>query len=903
MATLLDDLDPYGAQSHAADAHDRKQSWRESTPDDAPASPITRLLDLSFLAAVTPRSPERSALIDFSVSPPPPLYPSSKPSAQPDMAPVHLLDNDSFAIESPIRSSEAGWQAEEKENRPLAKPARKRWSVMTKLREEQEQRQDRPRQSSPPVKDLSPFRAAGDASVFPSPSQLGVVDLSLIADEGASFLAVADTSETAALPRLGSRAPQAQAQTRKDENLSGDSSGGGGQSGGMSVLLRGFEGDASAITRAGETGRGDPAHLAQSSSILPTTLTSSHRRALQQSVAHFDSPPLLLNEATFSFNDPSSSRGGGGGEEVTLLNCSTASFKDYRDSPRKPRLLLSTHTEDWSLEEEEGETMSSQVGDDGGKTPRPPRRQTGRGRVSDATTASFSSDGDSFRLDRFQTSGFGTGILNQSPPTAALKPESTGTLRLELGLGLGGLDAFTFASPPREASVSPPGSPVTSELASSTRTVTAPSRSSSRASTVVDDALARSSSSETETELETETTRKPPRVPVVVQSITATPMPAAKATAMSGAERLKRRLEELRAQKQRQQAVSSSTAAAAASTRTRASTTTPAATIVPTSATPAAAAGRSFARPSLEPTTAPPTTTGRLARPRTSALPPTTAPPMQPPATPGERKESTAARLERLRSERKERETIRSATTATPGRTGGGLVRSASLIAPRDRSLASFSSGGSSDVRSGSGARFLPSSQSLADLSTIAKQPATASRRTSLLPAPAPAPTAPSRRTSLAPSSEVPRRRMSLAPESSSAPPPPAARSSRQSLAPTSRDNGLDRSLPPSSSFSSSSSRTSVASSIRRSSSLQQISEPVPGRRGSLAAAAMKPNLASLAPTQERTPFKSLQAQSTSSELAAMREAASTTSGIARAPSTRRLSRLARPSMGSLGPR
>lgn len=241
--------------------------------------------------------------------------------------------------------------------------------------------------------------------MFPSPSQLGVVDLSLIADEGASFLAVADTSETAALSRLGSRAPQAQAQTRKDENLSGDSSGGGGQSGGMSVLLRGFEGDASATTQAGETGRDDPAH---SSSILPTTLTSSHRRPLQHSVSQFDSPPLLLNEPTFSLDDPSSR---GGGEEVTLLNCSTASFKDYRDSPRKPRLLLlSTHTEDWSLEEEEGETMSSQVGDDGGKTPRPPRRQTGRGRVSDATTASSSSDGDSFRLDRFQTSGFGTGM-------------------------------------------------------------------------------------------------------------------------------------------------------------------------------------------------------------------------------------------------------------------------------------------------------------------------------------------------------------------------------------------------------------------------------------------------------------------------------------------------------------
>lgn len=458
MPTLLDDLDPYGAQSRHGDGHDRmvrcravsltggKRSsqsahlsrfiqWRESTPDDAPASPI-RLLDLSFLAAVTPRSPEPSALIDFSVSPPPPLYPSSKPSAHPDMAPVHLLD-DSFAIESPIRvgsnsNNAAGPQAEEKDNRPLARPARKRWSVMTKLREEQQQ--ELPRHSSPPVKNLSPFRAgesplfalkrttipprpetelflltpaptAGDASLFLSPSQLGVVDLSLIADEGASFLAVADTSETAALSRLNP-VPRA-----KDENLSGDSSlvsqTGGGQSGGMSVLLRGLEGDAAATATRKEhvTGHDDPG-LAQSS-ILPTTLTSSHRRALQQSVAHFESPPLLLNEATFSLDDPSSSRGG---EEVTLLNCSTASFKDYRDSPRKPRLLLSTHTEDWSLEEEEEQEKGSSRpdGEDDGKTPRPPRRRYGR--ISDATSASSSSDGDSFRLDRFQTSGFGTGM-------------------------------------------------------------------------------------------------------------------------------------------------------------------------------------------------------------------------------------------------------------------------------------------------------------------------------------------------------------------------------------------------------------------------------------------------------------------------------------------------------------
>lgn len=194
MASLLDDLDPYGSaaaqtdcievrlhgcaprpsilQSQGADrvslnppthAVRLQQSPRESTP--GPHSPV-RLLDLSFLAAVTPRSPERSALIDFSVSPPPPLYPSSQPSSRPDMAPVHLLD-ESFAVESPIRvfadtPSETGVgednQAsdQEKENRPLPRPPRKRWSVMARLRDEHK---NVPRQSLSPIKDLSPLRA------------------------------------------------------------------------------------------------------------------------------------------------------------------------------------------------------------------------------------------------------------------------------------------------------------------------------------------------------------------------------------------------------------------------------------------------------------------------------------------------------------------------------------------------------------------------------------------------------------------------------------------------------------------------------------------------------------------------------------------------------------------------
>ncbi|GAA5867751.1 hypothetical protein JCM3774_003400 [Rhodotorula dairenensis] len=710
MATLLDDLDPYGA----AALTDNSESPRESTP--GPNSPL-RLLDLSFLAAVTPRSAERSALIDFSVSPPPPLYPSSQPSTQPDMAPVHLLD-ESFAVESPIRvfhdkSSETGaagrrprteeeWERgatsaelhDEKENRPLPRPPRKRWSVMTKLRDEH---QNAPRHSLSPIKDLSPLRA-GDASVFLSPTQLGVVDLSLIADEGASFLAVADTSDT--VSRLGHVRPRDQSRQDLAGNDSSLGSGaeGDGQSGGMSVLLRDL-GDGNVEKDQVER---DPA-LAQSS-ILPPALTSSHRRALQQSVAPSS---RSLTDTTLLLDEPSRA-------EVSLLNCSTASFKDYRDSPRKAR-VLSTHAEDWSLEEEEeGDVLRESVN---GRTPRPPRKTA---RVSDAT-----SDGDSFRLDGFQTSGFDTGILNQSPPTGTLKPESTGTLRLELGLG----ELEAFASPPlKEASSSsPPTSPGT-DLASSTRTVLAASssRSSSRASTVLAEGDL----------LGDESALAPLRPASLV---------AADAKPMSGAERLKRRLEELRAQKQHGVSMGlDSTTVSSTARKPPLNGTAIAGTTASAFATPGR---RSLSRPSI---LAPTPATGRLARPRLSTLPTATSGPslskgsVPPPATPGERKESTAARLERLRSERKERETIRGggAGGATPGRAAGGLVRSASFVAPqsmRDRSVASSVAGtGTKD-----GAR-LPSSRSLADLSSYDKTPAprttTTSRRTSLLPAPAPTP-------------------------------------------------------------------------------------------------------------------------------------------------------------------
>ncbi|GAA5990600.1 hypothetical protein JCM10908_003147 [Rhodotorula pacifica] len=852
MSSLLDDLDPYGG-AERVEPRENVQ-FADSLLDSTPGceSPV-RLLDLSFLAAVTPRSAERSALIDFSVSPPPPLYPSSRPSTQPDLAPVHLLD-DSFAVESPIRAQideDASVSAmatasrqqpgqEERENRP-PRPARKRWSVMTRLREEKQQPFSR--QSLSPIKDLSPLRA-GEASVFLSPNQTGVVDLSLIADEGASFLAMADTSDTVSRLDHHAQAEQNQKQDRSIDSSSGISGSAEmeGESGGMSALLRGLDANDSGRS---ETGR--DAALAQSS-LLPAALTSSHRRALQQSIAPSGADITTRGDATFMLEEPS--RAG----DVSLLNCSTASFKDYRDSPRKPR-LLSTHAEDWSLEEED-EEEEVETASDGGKTPRPPRRL---GRVSDVT-----SEGDSFRLDGFQTSGFGTGILNQSPPTAALKPESTGTLRLELGLDV-------LESLRQQTLSSPPDSPVT-DLASSTRTVvaaTSSSRSSSRASTViaegdllgVESLILSSASSTTESKLRAEV------------------VPAAKA--MSGAERLRRRLEELRAQKQQGASAaetdSSTQSARHASTSATSAFTTP--------------GRRSSARPSLAPSSAavaPGTTIGRQARPRLSALPApatTSRSAAAPPATPGERKESTAMRLERLRSERKERETIRSATPGRPAASAGGLVRSASFVAPQRKSLAS--STGSSTA----GSARMPASRSLADLSSLAgnKAPAPAMSRTSLLPAPAT-----SRRASLAPA-EVPKRRMSLAPSTTAAAPSAPARS-RPSLAPVTRSD-LDRSLP-------TSTRTSITpasstSSIRRSSSLQQISSnPVAGRRGSLAATSTtKPAFASIAPPRPRLPLKAV--QPVEEELAGP---ASTSkdqpTSLSRAPSGRRLSRLARPSMG-----
>ncbi|BGP53556.1 hypothetical protein JCM8202v2_001115 [Rhodotorula sphaerocarpa] len=885
-------------------------------------------------------SDRSAALIDFTASPPPlhPAVPTTGGSTVPRPAFHHLLD-DSFALESPPRLPlSAPEPAEtapppvasppEEDSPPVARPARKRWSVMTRLRDEA--RVQEARTSLSPIRGFSPTQsgAAGDHSVFFSPTQMAAVDMSLIADEAGSFMIADSSRETNDSPQPVRITIDSTAAGSEAELVLGQDSSGAlhvpeeGESGGMSVLLQKFE-------RAEDTAAGTRDPLLSQSSILPAALTSSHRRALQQSTLalHRDrqpAPDASLLDASFAFgeeNEPSRVDTSGAAE-LSLLNCSTTSFKDYRDSPRKPRLMLETHDEDWSLEIDEGAAAApAAVEREGGasKTPRP-RRLIGR--VSDAS--SEGSSGHSFRLDAFQTSTFGTGILNQSPPTAALKPESTGTLRLEYGL-----DSVPF--PPSAAqhrSVSPPGSPET-ELASSTRTITgaAPSARSNRSSTtstIVErdllgvGALASPSRSSSQTSLRSS------------QGVEA---PIKKT--MTGAERLKKRLEELRAQKKAndQAGVPPASTANEGGLRTSIGARTPAkrASLGPAASATAVSSAR----------------TARFSRPRQSAVPAPTSSSSSTalrPSTPaGERKESTAARLERLRTERKEREFVRT-TTTTPGRTPrAGITRSASFVAPPASAALS-----SRRSLAGSGARGLPTSRSLADLGAVdrvepAQRVGTGLRRGSLLPSSASSSdlarygasgsdsmAAVTRRTSLAPMASRPR--ASLAPLSAMGPSahatkPPSAETA-STIAPTvARASSIRRSsslrqMPPpqapapatatAASHGGSLPAGSSSTSIRRSSSLRQLpAAPAPSAGGGLASRASRRSSvlpvpkavsASMAPPPAREPLRSTQPP-TVAPLQHREDATGGKLSAAKTDGTRRMSRLARPSLSNLSSR
>lgn len=125
-------------------------------------------------------SDRSAALIDFTASPPPlhPAVPTTGGSTVPRPAFHHLLD-DSFALESPPRLPlSAPEPAEtapppvasppEEDSPPVARPARKRWSVMTRLRDEA--RVQEARKSLSPIRGFSPTQSGELRTVLSAPA-------------------------------------------------------------------------------------------------------------------------------------------------------------------------------------------------------------------------------------------------------------------------------------------------------------------------------------------------------------------------------------------------------------------------------------------------------------------------------------------------------------------------------------------------------------------------------------------------------------------------------------------------------------------------------------------------------------------------------------------------------------
>ncbi|GJN87992.1 hypothetical protein Rhopal_000947-T1 [Rhodotorula paludigena] len=618
-------------------------------------SPV--LADLELCRAASSPDPLKFAIFDDSAdledSPPETPVPFANLSPPPTvkrLSPVSQAPEGKENVAGPIR------------------PAGRRWSAITRIREDK-----RRLKSLSPVKDASPFKE-GDSSMILSPQQLGAADVSLIADEGGSFLFNEHdlTLDAAALPTIDEPAEEASGETSE-------------HSGGLSILLHGL--GESTIDRARM-----PSSLSMPTlSILPPSLT---RSPFSASLGPTASAPFADHEA--SFVEDNSVAG-----EVSLLNCSTASFKDYRDSPVKPR-VVSIQAERWS----EG-------GSDDAKTPRAPRRM---GRISDVSEEGGSGSssevdegatGHTFDLTRWVTAELGTGMyaallppkaggtadpgllssLNQSPPTAAIQPESTKTLEL----------ALQSPIQPTKVSPSPPYSPA-SLLASSTRTVV-----SGLGSPITLDAPS----------VHPDTAASAPAQPVFVAEgdllglgdlappvaepapapTASRPDPPSRATTGSfatpmretGAERLKRRLEELRAQKKQaggaptsaQQAPSTSASSSTAATPRRRLSIKPPGASRPIEA--AAAPATTARLPRLRPSTLPPPTAQKPATP-----PPPARTTTEVPKTPGERKESTAARLERLREERRQREQARTAGPPAAPASSSSLRPSAESVGGTD---------------------------------------------------------------------------------------------------------------------------------------------------------------------------------------------------------------------------
>ncbi|GAA6012553.1 hypothetical protein JCM10207_009038 [Rhodosporidiobolus poonsookiae] len=713
---------------------------------------------------------------------------------------------DSFA-QPVIQISPAHKTEEDVENDPAPKRSSgRKWGVMSRVKEEKARRRSR---SLSPVKEWT----EGNSSVFFSPHHFAAGDLSLIADESFAGAGANVTLDASGLSRIGEEAEE-----------------GAGED--MGDLLRGLH-QSTLGPSAPAPGPLPQTELPSSKStpelsniILPSSLSTTRpplSRSLSQSVClaaaalppvpplnadvepsflvegdDFDalggagepsflfppgiagetsliaatSAPLFLGsahgEASFLANESAENDQPTAGD-VSLLNASTSSFKEYRDSPVKPR-VVSIQAERWV--EQHG----------------PARGQGRMGRISDVSeTSEDGTSGSSFDLTGWKTGEISTAIFSQSPPTAALQPELTRTLSIGLQSPLVPTRSASLASFAAVAD-----EPV-DLLACSTRTVVpgddsfliTPRPSSPISSAIQADFMA-APVPEGDLLGIGDVAPSPPRPPVVdaAPAPSAAPTPA-KSTATT--DLLRRRLEKLRAEK----LAGTSTAVPAPAPLARTATTPRQPRVstapladgqkTPVESHPFAASGLStvvkpvkpsrsspnlaaLAKPEAAAKAAPPV---RSARPRQSTLPASSSRPSTPPPaarassaatlpdgsrTPGERKESTRARLERLRQKRQQRE---QAKLASPEKKSRPPVATLSLGASAPARRASVAPGlARSGPRASVAPAGLPASKSLGDLKAV-RPAGAAAAATRLAARPSSALARPAARTSLAPGSST----------------------------------------------------------------------------------------------------------------------------------------------------
>ncbi|GAA5955576.1 hypothetical protein JCM3765_006820 [Sporobolomyces pararoseus] len=732
---------------------------RSSKPSFQPR-PLTLSTARQTLFPPPASNPRRSSPLKFSVledsfSDFPPSFADTSLAPPSHLATLAEQDCEegglvSFIQDSPPPSlKRQQQQAHDKENvspsRRIAKSGEsgKKWGVISKLKEDRARRRSR---SLSPVKEAvnSPFH--GSTREGDSIAQIGNVDMSLIQDEAGSFLLADDDStigQSFENERSPARSPgnlsqigeedeeeeeavQAENRVIVEEEISVGLStmflnkpagqydislidnqskfigtlsgrGGGSRTFDQSTLPRQFQ-PPNPFSASTSTGR-STANISRSkstSSILPPELVSpvktrtnqsrplpsTSKKAFQSLPTPAPSPPTQVHprdESHFSMALPHD-------EHCSFLNKSSQSFIKECKSPRK-KPATRGRLSDMTDASEEG--VSTSESDSSGS------RGLGGG-VGEMTEFGFT------QLLAGNKSEMSTALFNQLPPTAIFNPESTRTIELCL---------------------QPPLRPDNSrgheedDLASSTRTIkaTQPKRGSGEEIDLM-------GMEEPSLMYQNQTLAFAGDLTMENQSM-AGDSRSGRAARETGAERLRRRMDELKAQKSLP--TIPATPAAATSTlrfvslldQTPAPPPNFASQPGPRSTVRRAGGGPALGRSKSEslvggcggavgklisfdtPAARTNSRTTSLVTPAraststsTARRPPTATTPLSRPTsqssnesaqkTPGERKESTRARLERMRIERKQREEEllrRSNSPEKPTTTGGGLKRSKSV--------------------------------------------------------------------------------------------------------------------------------------------------------------------------------------------------------------------------------